>query len=78
VFSIVNPGDLFCYDAIGFAAVGSGAPHAVYSLIESGYKKSMDGKTVFELVEKAKHRSEVAPGVGRGTEIISVPEVKHV
>ncbi|MDP2919823.1 MAG: hypothetical protein Q8O43_06375 [Dehalococcoidia bacterium] len=78
VFSIVNPGDLFCHDAIGFAAVGSGGPHAVYSLIESGYKKSMDAKTVYELVKKAKHRSEVAPGVGRGTEIISVPEVKHV
>ncbi len=78
VFSIINPGDLFCHDAIGFVAVGSGGPHAVYSLIESGYKKSMDAKTVYDLVEKAKRRSEVAPGVGRGTEIISVPEVKHV
>jgi len=78
VFSIMNPGDLFCHDAIGFAAVGSGGPHALYSLIESGYKKSMDAKTVYELVEKAKQRSEVAPGVGRGTEIISVPEVKDV
>src|SRR4030042_6012620 len=68
IFSIVNPGDLFCQDAIGFTAIGSGAPHAVYSLIESGYKKSMDEHTVHELVEKAKRRSEVAPGVGRGTE----------
>lgn len=78
VFSVMNPGDLFCHDAIGFAAVGSGAPHAVYSLIESGYKKSMDAKTVYELVEKAKKRSEVAPGVGNKTEIIIVPEVKNV
>ncbi len=78
IFSIINPGDLFCHDAIGFVAVGSGAPHAVYSLIESGYKKSMDAQTVYTLVEKAKHRSEVAPGVGRGTEITSIPEVKHV
>lgn len=73
LFSVMNPGDLFCHDAIGFTAVGSGAPHAVYSLIESGYKKSMNGKQVYELVEKAKHRSEVAPGVGNKTEIISVP-----
>ena len=78
IFSIINPGDLFCHDAIGFMAVGSGAPHAVYSLIESGYKKSMDSQTVYKLIEKAKHRSEVAPGVGKGTEILSVPEVKHV
>lgn len=76
LFSVMNPGDLFCHDALGFAAVGSGAPHAVYSLIESGYKKSMNGKQVYELVEKAKNRSEVAPGVGSKTEIISVPEVK--
>ena len=76
VFSVMNPGDLFCHDAIGFAAVGSGAPHAVYSLIESEYKKSMDGKAVYELVEKAKHRSEVAPGVGSKTEIISITGVK--
>ncbi len=55
IFSIVNPGDLFCHDAIGFVAVGSGGPHAVYSLIESGYKKSMDGQTVHKLVEQAKH-----------------------
>ena len=74
VFSIINPGDLFCHDAVGFVAVGSGGPHAVYSLIESGYKKSMDAKTVYELVEKAKHRSEVAPGVGKGTEMVSIPE----
>jgi len=79
VFSIINPGDLFCHDPLGFAAVGSGGPHAIYSLIESGYKKSMNAKTVHDLVEKAKLRSQVAPGVGRGTEIISVPvEVKHV
>ena len=78
VFSIINPGDLFCHDAIGFVAVGSGGPHAIYSLIEAGYKKSMDAKTVYDLVKKAKRRSEVAPGVGRGTEIISLPEVKHV
>jgi hypothetical protein len=78
IFSIMNPGNLFCHDAIGFAAVGSGAPHALYSMIESGYKKSMDAKKVYELVEKAKKRSEVAPGVGKGTEMVSVPEVKNV
>ena len=72
IFSVINPGNLFCHDAIGFAAIGSGAPHAMYSLIESGYKKSMDKKAVRELVEKAKIRSEVAPGVGKKTEILSI------
>jgi hypothetical protein len=72
IFSIMNPGDSTCHDPIGFAAVGSGAPHAMYSLIESGYKKSMDEKTVHDLIEQAKIRSEVAPGVGKGTEIISI------
>lgn len=72
IFSVVNPGDLFCHDALGFAAIGSGAPHAIYSLIESDYKKSMGEDAVRELIEKAKHRSEVAPGVGRGTELLNI------
>jgi len=67
IYTILNPGDIFCQDPIGFAAIGSGAPHALYSLIEANYKKSMDAKTVKELVEKAKQRSEVAPGVGSAT-----------
>lgn len=72
IFSIVNPGDSTCHNPIGYATIGSGAPHAMYSLIESNYKKSLDKTKVKELVEKAKQRSEVAPGVGKDTQVIIV------
>lgn len=72
IFSIVNPGDSICHNPIGYVTIGTGAPHAMYSLIESSYKKSMDKETVEKLLKKAKQRSEVAPGVGRETRIITI------
>ena len=72
IFTISNPGQLGCHDPIGYAAVGSGAPHAIYSIIDSKYKKSMDKDTVEKIVIEAKTRSEVAPGVGNATKIITV------
>ncbi len=72
IITVTNPGDSICHDAIGFAAVGSGAPHAMYSIIESDYKKSMDKVTVEKIVRQAKERSEVAPGVGKETRMVTV------
>lgn len=72
IYTIINPGDLICHDPVGFVAIGTGGPHAVYSLIGSSYKKSLDKKTVKEYVEKAKERSEVAPGVGKHTKIVEL------
>lgn len=71
IFSVMNPGNLSCFDCLGFAAIGSGAPHAIYSIIEAHYKKSLDKEAVEKIVSKAKERSEVAPGVGKGTNMIS-------
>lgn len=68
-YIVTNPGDLSCHDSIGYVAIGSGAPHAIYTLIES-YRKSIDKDTIVELIKKAKERSEVAPGVGKKTKII--------
>lgn len=70
LYSITHPGVSTSHDAIGYVSVGSGAPHAMYSLIASAYTK---GKTLDEVktfVEEAKKRSEVAPGVGKETEIV--------
>ena len=73
LFTVVNPGEMICNDVIGYTAIGSGAPHAVYSLIDTGYKKSMPKEKVEELVKQAKKRSEVAPGVGGQTRVVSIP-----
>lgn len=72
LFVIMNPGQTICSDPIGFSAIGSGAPHAIYSLIESGYQRDMNKEKVKELVLKAKERSQVAPGVGTVTTVIEV------
>lgn len=72
LFTVINPGDCYCHDSIGYAAIGSGAPHAIYSLIDSEYKKSFGKDKVAELIEKAKQRSEVAPGVGTKTKTVAI------
>ena len=72
IYTIVNPGDLMCHDPIGFVAIGTGGPHAVYSMIASDYKKSMDKEKAKKVIEEAKKRSEVAPGVGKLTTIIEL------
>jgi len=72
LFTVVNPGQCLCQDAIGYTAVGSGAPHAIYSLIDSGYQKSFNKDKVIELVKAAKERAHVAPGVGSKTKSVSI------
>ncbi len=72
IYTIINPGQSMCNDPVGHSAIGSGAPHATYSLIESGYKKSMGKEAVEKLVREAKARSEVAPGVGKATNVIII------
>lgn len=74
LFSITNPGQLACHDCIGYVAIGTGAPHVIYHFIEAGYKKSIGLDAVKELVNKAKERSHVAPGVGTETTLIIMPE----
>lgn len=73
IYTIVNPGTISDNSSIGRGAIGSGAPHALYSLIEDGYEPSFGKDKVIELVSKAKKRSEVAPGVGQETTIIAIP-----
>ncbi len=72
IYTVQNPGDTLCHDSVGFVAIGSGAPHALYSLIESNYKRTMGKDEVEKLVKRAKRRSEVAPGVGTATADVSV------
>ena len=69
IYTIVNPGMIIENDAIGHTAIGSGAPHALSSLIEQTYDPSMTSEQVIEFVTNAKQRSEVAPGVGKLTDI---------
>ena len=70
IYSVNNPGRVDRqHDVIGYAAIGSGAIHAIPALI--GFHHSPDDgfkSTVFR-VYAAKRRAEAAPGVGDETDV---------
>lgn len=74
VLTLANPGVLLSNDAVGFACIGIGAPHATYSLIGAGYHRAMTRDEVHQLVLQAKTMSEKAPGVGTQTVEFQIPE----
>lgn len=73
IFTVTHPGVAVSHDAIGHVSIGSGAPHVMYFFIGSNYKKALPVEEVKKIVLDAKKRSEVAPGVGKQTEIIIIP-----
>lgn len=72
VYAIGTPGIITNHDATGYICIGSGGPHAMYHIIGAGYKKALDTAAVKTIVEEAKKKSEVAPGVGSMTDCRSV------
>lgn len=73
ISALVNPGSRpLDNDVIGYGAVGSGALHAIQSMI--GFRHGMDcplSETIFR-VYASKRRAEVAPGVGNDTDMLVV------
>ena len=69
LYSVMNPGVSTFHDATGYVCIGSGGPLATYSLIGSSYKKSSSQEEVKQIVEEAKKKSEVSPGVGSMTDL---------
>ena len=76
IHTVRNPGTAHDHSSIGHVAIGSGAPHAIYSLIENSYRASLSRDEAIALIEKAKERSEVAPGVGTETTVVTIPETE--
>jgi hypothetical protein len=68
IYGIHNPGIADCYNSIGFHAVGTGAMHALISLIETYSPNFSPGETLYS-VYRAKRIAEVAPGVGQDTDL---------
>ena len=64
VYQIADPGIALCLDSIGYAAIGSGLPHAEGFLTESDYSSHISLLQGTWLTYVAKRRSERAPGVG--------------
>ncbi len=72
IWLVTHPGTALTFDKLGFGAIGSGAVHALNKL----YLSQQTSKTGFwdtlYAVYRAKVASEVAPGVGKATDIMVV------
>lgn len=69
---VVNGSDIGCYDAIGFAAIGSGYWHAQSQLMFAGHTSFRPTPETMLGVYWAKKRAQVAPHVGPQTDMFSI------
>lgn len=74
IHAVHHPGMSSCVDAIGYTAVGSGAPYILLSLLGDKYHKSLPSDKVHKMVQCAKKKSEVAPGVGTESKYLRFPK----
>ena len=77
IHAVHHPGRSSCVDAIGYTAIGSGAPYVLLSLLGDKYHRSLPGDRVYEMVQSAKEKSQVAPGVGVKSTYRRFPENKE-
>jgi hypothetical protein len=78
IYSIRNPGIADCFDTLGFHAIGVGYLHAIQVFIAHGYKTSYNIEEAINIVYAAKKAAEVAPGVGKETDISLITEGKVI
>jgi len=69
---VVRNGVISCQDSVGFAAIGAGEWHANSQLMFAGHTKEKSVPETLLLVYSAKRRAEVAPGVGKGTDMFAI------
>lgn len=74
IYGIRHPGEVDCYDSLGYSAIGIGDLHAVASLVSNQYDPSVSRKMATYLVYEAKKNAENAPGVGEYTDIAIISE----
>jgi len=73
LFTVHNPGGkVNRHDVINFAAIGSGTLHALQSMIGFEHTAKDDLKETVFRVYASKRRAEVAPGVGKDTDLLIV------
>ena len=74
VYGISNPGVLECWDGMGAYAIGIGASYAITTFFLNNWRPNMAlGELIFMAYE-AKRRAEVAPGVGKATDMAYITQ----
>jgi hypothetical protein len=71
----ISDGEAICEDGVGFGCIGVGANHADPYFMIAGHSKYASFPQTLLLAYRAKKRSEVAPGVGRATDMLFVGPV---
>ena len=74
LFQILNPGVCQDLDKLGYAAIGSGQHHALVCLQLAKQTRQTDLLTTMSDVYNAKRVSEVAPGVGKETDMAIIDD----
>jgi len=74
---IVNPGVLVNLDKLGYHCIGTGGIHALTWLSLSGQTRSRGLIETLHSVYEAKRAAEVAPGVGKATDIMVIDSKKE-
>ena len=77
LYVVDDPGRASCHDSVGFAAIGYGEWHALSQFMFKGYTKDWAFPRALLQTYSAKKRGEVAPGVGRETDMFVIFQ-KHV
>ena len=74
LFQVTNPGICQTMDKLGYATIGSGYSHALIWMSLARQTRQTDLATTLADVYSAKRVSEVAPGVGKETDIAIIDE----
>jgi 20S proteasome alpha/beta subunit len=69
---VLQSDNLICNDNVGFAAIGSGANHAISQLELSGLSRHSPEVKTLVAVHRAKKKSEISHGVGRATDMFVI------
>jgi hypothetical protein len=68
----IHDDSILCCDSVGFASVGLGMRHASSQFMLAGHTRLSSMPETLLLTYLAKKRSEVAPGVGKGTDMFAI------
>ena len=71
LYKVCGP-SVSCLDGLGFASIGMGAWHAESQLMLARYTSQASFAQAFLATYSAKRHAEVAPGVGRGTDMFAI------
>jgi len=72
LYVVRDPGHSVCNDGVGFAAIGIGQWHAESQFMFASYTSEWSFERSLLLTYQAKKRAEVAPGVGKETDMFFI------